>query len=366
MDDMRSPRATPEPGGLQTGHEHERRSASGASSFFARRAWSRRSSCVQVVLGLGDAATSRTRRSGPNALHPGRHRRSTSISSRSPGSSRTPTIDLARLKRAGAGRASNRYGWVDREGRDRPHPDRSGDGHPRPEGPAEGRRAAARRGSPAEYDHPAGRNARRPDRASQPAREADEQDRRSHAEAIRILVIADPAVDRRGRARRRGERPRPGDGHPGSVVSQVGFDQKLGARLPLDLRFRDEAGREVRLGDYFGRRPVILALVYYRCPLLCNQVLNGLTRSLEAALARRRQGLRRRGRQHQPGRDARAGGAEEGGVPGALRPARDRGGLALPDGRSRRRSTRWPGRSGSATRTTRGPSSMPTPRASSS
>ena len=49
-----------------------------------------------------------------------------------------------------------------------------------------------------------------------------------------------------------------------------------------DLRFRDEEGREIRLGDYLGRRPVILALVYYRCPLLCNQVLNGLTRSLKA------------------------------------------------------------------------------------
>jgi protein SCO1/2 len=68
---------------------------------------------------------------------------------------------------------------------------------------------------------------------------------------------------------------------PGSVVSQVGFDQKLGARLPLDLRFRDDAGRSISLGELFGRKPVILAPVYYRCPMLCNQVLNGLTRSLK-------------------------------------------------------------------------------------
>jgi protein SCO1 len=67
----------------------------------------------------------------------------------------------------------------------------------------------------------------------------------------------------------------------GTMTSQVGFDQKLGARVPLDLHFRDELGRDMRLGDYFGRRPVILVLMYYRCPLLCSQVLNGLTRSLK-------------------------------------------------------------------------------------
>src|SRR6476661_6136333 len=68
----------------------------------------------------------------------------------------------------------------------------------------------------------------------------------------------------------------------GEMASDVRFDQRLGARLPLELRFRDEGGREVRLGDYLGRRPVILAPVYYKCPLLCNQVLNGLTRTLKA------------------------------------------------------------------------------------
>jgi protein SCO1 len=67
----------------------------------------------------------------------------------------------------------------------------------------------------------------------------------------------------------------------GGVVSQVGFDQKLGVQLPMDLRFRDDQGREIRLAELFGRRPVILAPVYFRCPLLCNQLLNGLTRSLK-------------------------------------------------------------------------------------
>jgi protein SCO1 len=67
------------------------------------------------------------------------------------------------------------------------------------------------------------------------------------------------------------------------VLKEVRIDQKLGAQVPLDLRFRDEAGREVRLADYFAKgRPVVLSLVYYECPMLCNQILNGLVGTLEA------------------------------------------------------------------------------------
>ena len=65
-----------------------------------------------------------------------------------------------------------------------------------------------------------------------------------------------------------------------SVLSQVSFDQRLNEQLPLDLPFTDEAGRRVRLGEYFGTKPVVLAFVYYECPMLCTQVLNGLTSSL--------------------------------------------------------------------------------------
>jgi len=65
-----------------------------------------------------------------------------------------------------------------------------------------------------------------------------------------------------------------------SILQQVGIDQHLNQQLPLDLHFRDEAGNDVRLGDYFGKKPVILSLVYYRCPMLCGEVLNGLTSSL--------------------------------------------------------------------------------------
>ncbi len=67
----------------------------------------------------------------------------------------------------------------------------------------------------------------------------------------------------------------------GGGVSQVGFDQKLGDKLPLELVFRDDLGNDVPLSKFFGSRPVVLAPVYYRCPLLCNQLLTGLTRSLK-------------------------------------------------------------------------------------
>jgi protein SCO1/2 len=65
------------------------------------------------------------------------------------------------------------------------------------------------------------------------------------------------------------------------LLENVGIDQRLGEQLPLDLVFRDETGSPVRLGDYFGKKPVVLTLVYYNCPMLCNQVLNGLTSALD-------------------------------------------------------------------------------------
>lgn len=66
------------------------------------------------------------------------------------------------------------------------------------------------------------------------------------------------------------------------ALQKIGIDQKLGDQLPLDTVLKDEDGKDVRLGDYFEHgRPVILALVYYECPMLCNEVLNGLTGSLK-------------------------------------------------------------------------------------
>ena len=66
------------------------------------------------------------------------------------------------------------------------------------------------------------------------------------------------------------------------MLQDVGIDQKLGDQLPLDTEFKDENGNIVKLGSFFNSgRPVVLALVYYECPMLCNQVLNGLSGSLK-------------------------------------------------------------------------------------
>lgn len=65
-----------------------------------------------------------------------------------------------------------------------------------------------------------------------------------------------------------------------NLLKHVGIDQRLNAQVPPDLIFHDETGRDVRLEGYFGRRPMILALVYYGCPQLCTTVLNELSVSL--------------------------------------------------------------------------------------
>ena len=64
------------------------------------------------------------------------------------------------------------------------------------------------------------------------------------------------------------------------VLANVGIEQHLNQQIPQDLTFRDESGKTVRLGDYFGKRPMILNLVYYNCPMLCGEVLSGLTSTL--------------------------------------------------------------------------------------
>jgi protein SCO1/2 len=66
------------------------------------------------------------------------------------------------------------------------------------------------------------------------------------------------------------------------ILQRVDFEQRLGTQVPLDLPFRDETGRTVRLGDYFQGKPVVLTLSYYECPMLCTLVLNGLTSALRA------------------------------------------------------------------------------------
>jgi protein SCO1 len=65
-----------------------------------------------------------------------------------------------------------------------------------------------------------------------------------------------------------------------SLLNKVGIAQHLDQQLPLNLTFTDDAGRQVQLASYFGKKPAILALVYYQCPMLCSEELNGLTSAL--------------------------------------------------------------------------------------
>lgn len=77
----------------------------------------------------------------------------------------------------------------------------------------------------------------------------------------------------------------PGDTVPNqkpSILDQVGLDQRLNQQVPLDAAFVDEHGKAVQLKQYFGSKPVILIMVYYQCPMLCTQVLNGFTGAMNA------------------------------------------------------------------------------------
>jgi protein SCO1 len=78
-----------------------------------------------------------------------------------------------------------------------------------------------------------------------------------------------------------GARPEAGNPSTGlpTALRDVKIEQKLDQQLPLDLVFRDESGQPVKLGQYFGKKPVVLAFVYYDCPMLCTQVLNGMVTS---------------------------------------------------------------------------------------
>ena len=93
--------------------------------------------------------------------------------------------------------------------------------------------------------------------------------------AVLLTLAAAPAF---------AQSPPPPAGMPASEVPaplrEIGFDQHLDASLPLDTEFTDEEGRTVRIGDYFGKRPVVLSFVYYGCPMLCLQSLNSLAATL--------------------------------------------------------------------------------------
>jgi len=97
--------------------------------------------------------------------------------------------------------------------------------------------------------------------------------------ALVLLVASLPVT---AAAREPAPTPRATSDIAPGLFQKVRFDQNLDALLPLDVPLCDERGKAVTLGAYFGRRPVIVNLVYYECPMLCNEVLNSLLRSLNA------------------------------------------------------------------------------------
>lgn len=89
-----------------------------------------------------------------------------------------------------------------------------------------------------------------------------------------LLAIFAPLALARQQWTAQPDRPAPMD-----ILNQIGVDQKLDEQVPLDLTFRDESGKTVRLGEYFGQKPVVLSLVYYECPMLCTMTLNGMLKT---------------------------------------------------------------------------------------
>jgi protein SCO1/2 len=95
-----------------------------------------------------------------------------------------------------------------------------------------------------------------------------------------VCLMALSALAQGGFSGNQPPRPsQPSDGTP-KILRDIGIEQKLDEQIPLDIAFRDEEGQTVQLSRYFKDKPVILALVYYQCPLLCHQVLGGLQSGL--------------------------------------------------------------------------------------
>jgi protein SCO1 len=97
---------------------------------------------------------------------------------------------------------------------------------------------------------------------------------------VMSIVLMSAVVSAQGNSP--GLRPEPGmpSSQTPTALSNVSFEQRLNEQLPLHLPFKDETGKTVTLGEYFGRKPIILTFVYYECPMLCTEVLNGLESSL--------------------------------------------------------------------------------------
>jgi protein SCO1/2 len=92
-----------------------------------------------------------------------------------------------------------------------------------------------------------------------------------------IVLLTSPAF---GQAMSKGIMSPPASMRP-TYLTNVGIEQHLDAQVPADLAFVDDSGRSVKLGDYFGRKPLILNLVYYNCTMLCGEALSGLSSAMK-------------------------------------------------------------------------------------
>ena len=77
-------------------------------------------------------------------------------------------------------------------------------------------------------------------------------------------------------------RPSSAQQGPPPILREVSIAQRLNEAIPPEIIFRDENGKAVRFGDYFGKKPIVLSLVYFDCPALCTEVLNGELRTMKA------------------------------------------------------------------------------------
>jgi len=106
------------------------------------------------------------------------------------------------------------------------------------------------------------------------------QRRISRATALQAITLIALCATAFGQGMSKGIMSPPANVRP-PYLENVGIEQHLDAQVPADLAFTDDTGRAVKLGDYFGKKPVILNLVYYTCPMLCGEVLAGLTGSMK-------------------------------------------------------------------------------------
>ena len=98
--------------------------------------------------------------------------------------------------------------------------------------------------------------------------------------AAAIVLLAGVTAPARAQVSGYGDKQAGPANEKSRILDKVGIAQHLDQQLPLNTTFTDDAGKQVALGDYFGKKPAILALVYYQCPMLCSEELNGLVSAL--------------------------------------------------------------------------------------